>query len=88
MSERRSPTNEDTVHEHVEERAHEVVEHLQTAALELIEAARAMLDVAEEMVKDPAEALAFASAAAHLAGVANGAPRTNGQRRVQHIRVS
>jgi hypothetical protein len=79
-----------------EERAHEVVEHLQAAALELIEAARAMLDVAEEMVKDPAEIMALASAAAHLAGAAGvpgaaGAghgPRADGQRRVQHIRVS
>ena len=76
-------------HEHLEEKAHEVVEHLQAAALELIEAARAMLDVAEDMVKDPAEVLAVASAAAHLAGAAaNSPPKANGQRRVQHIRVS
>jgi hypothetical protein len=71
-----------------EEKAHEVVEHLQAAALELIEAARAMLDVAEDMVKDPADLLALATAAAHLAGAANGAPKSNGQSRVQHIRVS
>jgi hypothetical protein len=64
------------------------VEHLQAAALELIEAARAMLDVAEDMVKDPADLLALATAAAHLAGAANGSPKSNGQRRVQHIRVS
>ena len=75
-------------HEHLEEKAHEVVEHLQAAALELIEAARAMLDVAEDMVKDPAEVRALAAAAAHLAGAAAGPPRANGQRRVQHIRVS
>jgi len=76
-------------HEHLEEKAHEVVEHLQAAALELIEAARAMLDVAEDMVKDPAEVRALATAAAHFAGAAaNGPPKTNGQRRVQHIRVS
>jgi hypothetical protein len=78
-----------TESEHLEEKAHEVVEHLQAAALELIEAARAMLDVAEDMVKDPAEVRAFATAAAHFAGAAaNGAPKSNGQRRVQHIRVS
>jgi hypothetical protein len=71
-----------------EERAHDVVEHLQAAALELIEAGRAMLDVAEDMVKDPADVLAFASAAAHLASAANSPPRPSGQRRVQHIRVS
>jgi len=80
--------NEEASHEHLEEKAHEVVEHLQAAALELIEAARAMLDVAEDMVKDPSEVLAMASAAAHLANAANGAPKANGQRRVQHIRVS
>jgi alkylhydroperoxidase family enzyme len=80
--------NEDRSPEHLEEKAHEVVEHLQAAALELIEAARAMLDVAEDVVKDPAEVRALAAAAAHLAGAANGPPRANGQRRVQHIRVS
>ena len=48
-----------------EERAHEVVEHLQAAALELIEAARAALDVAEELVKDPADALVVATALAN-----------------------
>jgi len=76
-------------HEHLEEKAHEVVEHLQAAALELIEAARAMLDVAEDMVKDPAEVRTLATAAAHFSGAAaNGPPKSNGQRRVQHIRVS
>ena len=78
----------DQTHEHLEEKAHEVVEHLQAAALELIEAARAMLDVAEDMVKDPAEVRALATAAAHFASAANAPPRANGQRRVQHIRVS
>ena len=77
-----------------EEKAHEVVEHLQAAALELIEAARAMLDVAEDMVKDPAELRAMAAAAAHFAGTVSAASgaaqhaRSNGERRVQHIRVS
>ncbi|MBV9412351.1 MAG: hypothetical protein JO148_12195 [Acidimicrobiia bacterium] len=78
----------DESHEHLEEKAHEVVEHLQAAALELIEAARAMLDVAEDMVKDPADMVTLASAAAHFASAANGPPKKNGQRRVQHIRVS
>jgi hypothetical protein len=77
-----------------EEKAHEVVEHLQAAALELIEAARAMLDVAEDMVKDPAELRALAAAAAHFAGTVSAAggaahaAKSNGDRRVQHIRVS
>jgi hypothetical protein len=35
-----------------DERAAEAVDHLQAAALELIEAARAFLDVAEELVSD------------------------------------
>jgi len=78
-----------------EEKAHEVVEHLQAAALEMIEAARAMLDVAEDMVKDPAELRALAAAAAHFAGTVSAAggaaqqhAKSNGERRVQHIRVS
>ena len=78
-----------------EEKAHEVVEHLQAAALELIEAARAMLDVAEDMVKDPSDLKALAAAAAHFAATA-GPPKANGNSngqgsskpRVQHIRVS
>lgn len=36
-----------------DERADEAVEHLQTAANEMIKAARAFLDVAEELVTDP-----------------------------------
>jgi hypothetical protein len=47
----------------VHERARQGVEHLQAAARELIEAARAALDVAEELVNDP-------DAVASLAGVA------------------
>jgi malate/lactate dehydrogenase len=69
--------------------AQEVVEHLQAAALELIAAARAMLDIAEDMVKDPAQAMAMASAVAHVAQAASpptGSPRDHS--RVQHIRVS
>src|SRR5207244_3649163 len=57
-----------------DERAHEMVEHLQAAAVELIEAARAFLDVAEDMVKDPGQALAMASAAAKVAGTHGGPP--------------
>ena len=76
--------------EHLEEKAHEVVEHLQAAALELIEAARAMLDVAEDMVKDPADLRAWVNAAAARAGgpgTGGGRPE-NGEPGVQHIRVS
>ncbi|HZM30775.1 MAG TPA: hypothetical protein VFB77_09825 [Acidimicrobiales bacterium] len=46
----------------VHERARQGVEHLQAAARELIQAARAALDVAEELVNDP-------EAVASLAGV-------------------
>ena len=49
-------------------RAHDVVTHLQAAALEMIEAARAFLDVAEELVKEPGEAAAMAATLANLAG--------------------
>ena len=49
-------------------RAHDVVTHLQAAALEMIEAARAFLDVAEELVKEPGEATAMAATLANLAG--------------------
>ena len=50
------------------DRAHDVVTHLQAAALEMIEAARAFLDVAEELVKEPGEAAAMAATLANLAG--------------------
>jgi hypothetical protein len=67
-----------------EDRAHDVFEHLQAAALEMIAAARAALDVAEELVKDPP------SAAGALGGMAEAGRR--GARpdspRVQRIDVS
>jgi ParB-like chromosome segregation protein Spo0J len=55
-----------------QERAAEGVEHLQAAALELIEAARAFLDVAEDLVTDRdrvADALTSLSSLAEVAGV-------------------
>lgn len=36
-----------------EDRAREAIDHLQTAALEVIAAVRALLDVAEDLVRDP-----------------------------------
>lgn len=83
-----------------EERAREAVEHLQQAALQMIEAGRAFLDLAEELVKDPAPLIAAAAAAAEAAqslgrrGPMDGdapAARAAGpepEPRVQHIRVS
>jgi hypothetical protein len=69
------------------DRAHEVVEHLQTAALEIIEALRALLDVAEEFVKDPGEAAAMASTLARARGrsAPSGGHEPSG---VERIRVS
>lgn len=84
-----------------EERALEAVAHIQTAALEMIAAARAVLDVAEDLVKDPAPIIAMAAQAAATgrrvadAGAASspasGGPdsaRSERPARVQHIAVS
>jgi hypothetical protein len=49
--------------------ARDVTAHLQSAALELIAAVRAFLDAAEEVVRDPAGAVAVATT---LAGRARG----------------
>jgi hypothetical protein len=65
-----------------ENRAEEALAHVQTAALELIAAARAFLDVAEDLVKEPAE-LATVVARARRATATespDGPP-------VEHIRV-
>ena len=51
-----------------EERALEAIRHLQAAALEMIAAARSVLDLAEDLVVDPASLLALAAAASELAG--------------------
>lgn len=57
-----------------EERVKEGLEHLQKAALELIAAARALLDAAEEAVKDPADVLAVVN---HLAATGRAATKPN-----------
>ena len=67
-----------------EDRAREAVEHLQAAALEMIAAARAVLDVAEELVKDPQAAAGVISA---VPEAARRASRSETQR-VQRIDVS
>lgn len=85
-----------------EERALDAVSHLQTAALEMIAAARAVLDVAEDLLKDPAPIIAMAAAAAQGRRVADAATDSAGSpdssttetddderpARVQHIAVS
>lgn len=81
-----------------EQRASEGVDHLQAAAMEMIEAARAFLDVAEQVVSDRervAEAFSVVTDVARAAarGVSE-RPRTTGdaedpdQRHVQHITLS
>ena len=74
----------------------EVVRHLQAAAKELIAAARAALDVAEEMVDDPSSLLEAVAMVADLGrsviSSTQPADETGGEPhpepRVQHIRVS
>jgi hypothetical protein len=60
----------------VHERAREGIEHLQAAARELIAAARAALDVAEELVNDPD---GMASLAGMVAGLGDLARRATGR---------
>jgi hypothetical protein len=67
-----------------EDRARDVFEHLQAAALEMIAAARAALDVAEELVKDPPST---GGALAGMAEAGRRGPRPDSQR-VQRIDVS
>lgn len=50
-----------------DERVKEGLEHLQNAALELIAAARVILDLAEDAVRDPSDLLARANAMAAAA---------------------
>lgn len=71
-----------------EEKAHEVVEHLQAAMLELIEAARAALDVAEDFVKDPGDAVALATVLAAKAAAARPQSDADDGATVERIRVS
>ena len=58
-----------------EQRARDAVDHLQAAAIEVIEALRALLDVAEEVVRDPAQAAALVQSLAETARAADGGSR-------------
>ena len=79
-----------------EERADDGLEHLQTAAEELIAAARAFLDVAEEVVTDPKTADSLLGLLDSVAALANrrrpgGGGRSgtgDGDDPVEHIPVS
>lgn len=81
-------------------RAREGLEHLQAGVLELIAAARALLDVAEDLVRDPGTAAAVTSVVSTVARVVSGAAtpagraeqeqpdRAGGGGTVQRIRIS
>ena len=73
-----------------EERAVAALEHLQAAALEMIAAVRAALDVAEDLVRDPAAFVAAARAVVPVPtpGDASHDDGVREEPRVQHIRVS
>ena len=62
-----------------DDKVKEGVEHLQNAALELIAAARIFLDIAEDIVRDPAPLVARATQHADR--------RTDADDAVQRIRV-
>jgi hypothetical protein len=66
-----------------EDRALQGIDHLQAAAREMIAAARAFLDVAEDLVADRAK---VAQVAEFLGSSVDGEPPDDG--RVQHIKVS
>lgn len=71
-----------------EAKAAAALEHLQAAALEMIAASRAVLDVAEDLVKDPAVLLAALKVVAPSDPTAATADGPAPAPRVQHIRVS
>lgn len=81
-----------------DERAAEGIDHLQAAALEMISAARAFLDVMEEVVTDKAKVAAMVGVMGTAAQAVKAAARVNASGfsaddkgddgRVQHIRVS
>jgi len=78
------------------EHASEGFEHLQAAAIELIAAARAFLDVAEDLVREPGAAATIVTAAASVGrAVIHGSSATgvsddddSDQGKVRHIHVS
>ena len=73
-----------------EERARQGMEHLQAAAIEVIAAVRAFLDVAEDVVRDPAGTASLASSFVEAARAATpSGPTPDGDEpRVTRIRVS
>jgi len=80
-----------------DERAQEALAHLQRAALEVIAAVRALLDVAEEAVREPGGVLSVISDTAKTAREASGrgggptgsrrSAEPTGSRRVRRVQV-
>jgi hypothetical protein len=58
-----------TAQDHAQERAREGLDHLQAAARELIAAARAALDVAEDLIDDPDTISSVVGAAGQFGGL-------------------
>lgn len=84
-----------------DDRARDALDHLQTAALELIAALRAVLDVAEEAVREPQGLVNLVAATAWAAAHPEGPDRSSdgpsdgpsdspkpGRAGVEHIRIS
>jgi hypothetical protein len=75
-----------------DERARQGVEHLQAAAIEVIAALKAFLDVAEDVVRDPASAAALAASLVEQARPTPPAsapePDAGDEPRVTRIRIS
>ena len=68
------------------DRAQEALDHLQAAALEMIEALRAVLDVAEEAVRDPHALREVIVSTTRAATHATHEQPASG--RVEHIKIS
>lgn len=72
-----------------DDRARQGVEHLQAAAVEIIGALRAFLDIAEEVVRDPATAATLAASLVEAARQTDhGDTDASPESRVKRIRVS
>lgn len=69
-----------------DERAAEGLDHLQAAALELIHAARAFLDVAEDLVADPEKVAEVVAALGTVADVATRAAKSRGDHAADRAR--
>jgi hypothetical protein len=66
------------------DRAREGLDHLQAAARELIAAARAALDVAEDLIDDPDTIASVVGAAGHLGGLGDAVRTLVASRRDVH----